>query len=141
MSKRRTRAEEIKQPENYFNRYIALEVRKDKEKDIKYYDSICSLEKKLAGEDLGVKVKNQYLLAVNLNDEEFEKYIVESKAFGWIEIIENQDLLVAISELPERDKFFLTLRYQYCLSQSEIAKIIGISQGAICRRESRLIKK
>lgn len=33
MSKRRTKAEEIKHPENYFNRYITLEIRKDKEKN------------------------------------------------------------------------------------------------------------
>lgn len=141
MSKRRTKAEEIKRPENYFNRYIALEIRKDKEKDIKYYDSICSLEKKIAGEDLGAKSKNQLLLAVNLDDAEFEKYIVESNDFGWIEMIENEALLTAISKLSERDKIFLTLRYQYCLSQLEVAKVMGIAQSTVSWRESQIIKK
>ena len=33
MSRRKTKAEEIRNPEHYFNKYIAMEIRKDKEKD------------------------------------------------------------------------------------------------------------
>lgn len=140
MSKRRTRASDIKNPENYFNRYIALEVRKGIKKEQMYYEVSESLEKMFSGGG-GAKAKNQLLLAVNLNDEEYENYIVGSNFFGWIDMIENEDLLTAISQLSEKDKVFLTLRYQYCLSQLEIAKIIGVSQVATCRRESRIMKK
>ena len=141
MSKRRTKAEEIKHPENYFNRYITLEIRKDKEKKQKYYASICSLEKKLKGEDLGVNSKNQLLLAVNKDNEDFEKYIVDSDNFGWIEMIENEVLYAAVAQLSERDKTILTLRYQYCLSQVEVAKLMGITQSTESWRESQIIKK
>ena len=141
MSKRRTKPGDILHPENYFNRYVALEIRKEKEKNQKYYDSTCSLEKKLAGEAWGAKAKNQLLLAVNLDSEEFEKYIVESDDFGWIEMIENEALYAAVTQLSERDKIILTLRYQYCLSQLETAKIMGFAQSTESWRESQIIKK
>lgn len=141
MSKRRTKAVDIRNPENYFNRYIALEVKKGIKREQMYYEVSESLEKMFSGGEEGAKAKNQLLLAVNLSDEEYENYIVESNFFGWIDMIENEALLTAISQLSEKDKIFLTLRFQYCLSQSEIAKIIGVSQVAICRRESRIMKK
>lgn len=141
MSKRRTRPGEILHPENYFNRYVALEIRKENEKNQRYYDSTCSLEKKLAGEAWGAKAKNQLLIAVNLDSEEFEKYIVESNDFGWIEMIENEALYAAVTRLSKRDKIILTLRYQYCLSQIETAKVMGFAQSTESWRESQIIKK
>ena len=38
MSRRRTKAEEIRNPEHYFNRYIACERKKEQEEDAEYYD-------------------------------------------------------------------------------------------------------
>ena len=122
MSKRRTKFDEIKNPENY-------------------YDLVRLLREMFVGEDGSAKTVNRLLLADNLNDEEFEKYISESSMFGWIEMIENKALYEVVSQLSEIDKIILTLRYQFCLPQSEIAKAIGISQGATCRRETRIVKK
>ena len=36
MSRRRTKAEEIRNPEHYFNRYIACERKKEQEEDAEY---------------------------------------------------------------------------------------------------------
>ena len=49
MSKRKTKAEDVKNPENYFNRYIALEIQKGKVKDKKYNELFCPLEIILSG--------------------------------------------------------------------------------------------
>ena len=120
---------------------MAYERRKDNENDQKYYDLLRSLSEFFVGGDGSTKSESRLLLADNLNGEEFEKHIVESSVFGWIEMIENEELHAAITQLSEKEKIILTLQYQYCLSQSEIAKVIGISQGATCRFESRIIKK
>ena len=44
MSRRRTKAEEIRNPEHYFNRYIACERKKEQEEDAEYYDLHESLD-------------------------------------------------------------------------------------------------
>lgn len=36
MSRRRTKAEEIRNPEHYFNRYVACERKKEQEEDAEY---------------------------------------------------------------------------------------------------------
>ena len=141
MSKRKTKAEDVNNPENYFNRYIALEIQKGKVKDKKYNELFCPLEIILSGGNEKTRRKNQSVLAVNLDDDEFEKHMIEANAFGWIEMIENEALFEAISQLSEKDKIFLTLRFQYCLSQPEIAKIMGLTQQAASWREVNVIKK
>lgn len=44
MSRRRTKAEEIRNPEHYFNRYIACERKKEQEENAEYYNLHCSLD-------------------------------------------------------------------------------------------------
>ena len=44
MSRRRTKAEEIRNPEHYFNRYIACERKKEQEEDTEYYNLHESLD-------------------------------------------------------------------------------------------------
>ena len=44
MSRRRTKAEEIRNPEHYFNRYVACERKKEQEEDAEYYNLHCSLD-------------------------------------------------------------------------------------------------
>ena len=141
MSKRRTKVEEIRNPEKYFQSFIVYETRKDKEKDQEFYDLVRSLGELFAGGDGSTKCENRLLLADNLNGEEFEKYISESSVFGWIEMIENEALFAAISKLSQREKIILTLRYQYCLSQFEIAQAIGVSQSTLSWREAQIKKE
>ena len=44
MSRRKTKAEEIRNPEHYFNRYIARERKKEQEEDTEYYNLHESLD-------------------------------------------------------------------------------------------------
>ena len=44
MSRRRTKAEEIRNPEHYFNRYVACERKKEQKEDAEYYNLHCSLD-------------------------------------------------------------------------------------------------
>lgn len=141
MSKRRTKVEEIRNPKKYFKSFIAYEARKDKEKDQEFYNLIRSLSELFTGGDGSTKSENRLLLADNLNGEEFEKYISEASVFGWIEMIENETLLAAIMQLSEKEKLFLTLRYQYGLSQPEVAQITGVTQQATSKFEIKILGK
>ena len=85
--------------------------------------------------------KYRVLPACNLGGEDYEAHIVESDVFGWIESIEHPGLLEAILQLPAKDKLLLTLRFQYCLSQAEIAQAMGLTQGTVSWREGQLKKK
>ena len=139
MSRRKTKAEEIRNPEHYFNKYIAMEIRKDKEKDDEYYEMFDSLEELT---DSGRRTSHEKLMlvAVNVDDGELEAALCESTLFGWIDYIENPTLHKAIRVLPDEDKFFLTLRFKNGLSQKETAEVMRVVQSSISRREKRLKK-
>ena len=56
------------------------------------------------------------------------------------ELIEKLVLRQAIAKLPEREKKIVFLRYFRDMTQSEVAKAIGVSQVQISRIESRLMR-
>lgn len=47
----------------------------------------------------------------------------------------------AIEELPERERRIIVLRYFRDMTQSEVARRIGVSQVQVSRIESRIIKE
>ena len=49
-------------------------------------------------------------------------------------------LKAAIAKLPERERKIVILRYFRDMTQSEVAKAIGVSQVQISRIESRILK-
>ena len=57
------------------------------------------------------------------------------------ELIDNILLKKLLAELPEREKTVIKLRYYKDMTQSEIAKIMGVSQVQISRIESKVISK
>jgi len=57
------------------------------------------------------------------------------------ELIESIQLKGAISELDEREKKIIILRYFRDYTQSEVAEMIGVSQVQISRIESRIIER
>ena len=57
------------------------------------------------------------------------------------ELIDNILLKELLDELPEREKTIIKLRYYKDMTQSEIAKIMGVSQVQISRIESKVISK
>ncbi len=55
------------------------------------------------------------------------------------ELLDRMVLKAAIEQLPEREKKIVVLRYFRDMTQSEVAKAIGVSQVQISRLESKLI--
>ncbi len=56
------------------------------------------------------------------------------------EMIESLLLKGAIEDLPERERKIIILRYFRDMTQSEVAKTIGVSQVQVSRLESKIIK-
>lgn len=57
------------------------------------------------------------------------------------EMIDKLLLSAAIEKLPERERKIVILRYFRDMTQSEVAKCIGVSQVQVSRIESRIIKQ
>ena len=141
MARRRTKAEEIKNPENYFNKYVAKEIQKDLEKKKEYDAHHTSLEEKLEGGEYGPSRKMQMLFAINLDDEVIEQQIADRSMVGWFEIFENSVLYDAVMSLTDQQKEILTWRFERGLSQRETAKIMNLTQQSINIYEKRILKK
>ena len=56
------------------------------------------------------------------------------------EMIETLQLRSAIESLPERERKIIVLRYFRDMTQSEVARRIGVSQVQISRIETRIMK-
>ena len=57
------------------------------------------------------------------------------------EMIEHMVLKEAIGKLPEREKKIVFLRYFRDMTQSEVARRIGVSQVQVSRIESKIMGK
>ena len=57
------------------------------------------------------------------------------------ELIDRMVLKAAIAKLPERERKIVILRYFRDMTQSEVAKAIGVSQVQISRIESKIMEK
>lgn len=136
MSRRKTNPEEIRNPEHYFNRYIAKEILKDQKKQAEYDDFFCSLEEKLEPDRGGQK-----LIVVNEDDRELEKQLAASSLLAWIDYIECPKLYYAVCQMTEIEKRLLTFRFKYGLTQRETAEIMNLSQVAVHRCEKKLLKR
>ncbi len=60
---------------------------------------------------------------------------------GQEEMIDSMVLKAAIQKLPEREKKIVFLRYFRDMTQSEVAKAIGVSQVQISRIESKIMEQ
>ena len=138
MSRRKTKAEDIRNPERYFNRYMAKEAKKEQDTKNQYYSVFDSLDELLATNRIGNE--SNILLATNVEGEDFERLLSDTNLLAWIDLIENPTLYAAASRLSQKDKIFLTLRYKYCLSQADLSEILRMSQATISRREKSLKK-
>lgn len=141
MPKRRTKPGDIRNPEHYFNCYIAREVLKDRERTAVYYEKNASLEELREGGNEGTKKGVSQNLATNTDGEELARCLSETSLFAWVDQIENPRLYQAVSNLPEQHIILLSLRYQLCYSQTETASTMGMTQQAVSKCEARLLKK
>ena len=60
-----------------------------------------------------------------------------SAEHGAMGSLEHQEVIVALSRLPERQREVLVLRYYADLSEADIADALGISRGAVKSHASR----
>ena len=141
MSRHRTKAEEIRNPEHYFNRYIACERKKEQEEDAEYYDLHESLDSMVERASTGYDRSAYRLFSVNLENEEIEDALAKRNLFGWIDQIENPQLHKAVSSLSTEKKILLTLRYQCQKTQQEVSKIMHIRQQAVSKSERGILKE
>ena len=114
MSRRKTRAEDIRNPEHYFNRMVALEHLRDEQDTAKYIKQFPSLEAMIESGNEGPGHNSVMLLAVNENGEEFDRYITHASMLGWLEVIDYETLYQAIYSLSYEDKLLLTFRQIRC---------------------------
>ena len=62
----------------------------------------------------------------------------EYSRYGWIEEIENENLLLAINSLSDKDKELLTKYIFEGLKQTEIAQTEGVVKVVICKKLKRI---
>ena len=137
MSKRRMDSREIHIPEHYFNRYVAMEVRKNRQRQREYERFFCSLESKLSERFSST----QRSLAVNSDGTDLEAQMIARDPLAWIDYIESPTLSREMARLTRQQQLLLTCRFYLCLSQRETAKFLGCSQSTVQRCEKRLIRK
>ena len=134
MPKRKTKTEEIRNMEHYFNKYIAKEVLHDNMQTERYRKMHRSLETILLGEDPFVSSKS--LLSITYSD---DTHLLRSHEYSsvadWLEDIEDVELFHALSILNYRQQLILLYRYDYLLSQCEVADMLHISQQAVSKLE------
>ena len=134
MSRRKTKPDEIRNPEHYFNKYIAKEVLHDNMQTEGYQEMHRSLETILLGEDPFVSSKS--LLSITYSD---DTHLLRSHEYNsvadWLADIEDAGLFHALSMLNYRQQLILLYRYDYLLSQCEVADMLHISQQAVSKLE------
>lgn len=96
MSRKKTKPEDIRNPENYFNRLESMEAKRTQQWQERIYAMEDSLEQNM--EYAGFT----YRYATNHDNDEFEKAIAESTLLGWIETIRDDRLYCAVKRLTER---------------------------------------
>lgn len=133
MSRHRTKPEDIRKPEHYFNSYIAKEVKREQVATTEYYGFFDSLDEAFPY-GLGDVEKGS-------QPESFEQDLAGSSLFAWIDQIEDGSLFAAVQSLTERQKVLLSLRYQFCLSQKDISLVMGITQQMVSASEKRILSK
>lgn len=141
MSRRKTKPEEIRNTANYFSKYIAMENKRNEIDTIEYYKINMSLESLITGGEEGVGKAIRRCFVSNEENLDFEKALAEESFFGWIDLIDNPRLHKCVANLPKKQLVLLTLRFQYCKSQSETAEIMGISQHTVSTNERRILNK
>ena len=135
MSKRKTRAEDIRNPEHYFNRYIALEVKHDQIKQTEYEKQAVSLETEFCEKDY------PGYHSIGTCEDELEKSSCTDGGCDWIDHLDNHLLFEAVNCLTARQKKILTMFAMQEMTMQEIADELGVSQPAIAQNISTIRKK
>ena len=140
MSRRKTKPEEIRYPEHYFNRMIALEVKREQVATAEYHAHCPSLEAMIEGGDEGPSRESLMLLATNTDGSEYDRYLESISFLGWIETIKNPTLYKAVQTLSMEDQHILTYLYKEQLTVREIEAVMHIPKSTVERRKKKIEK-
>ena len=138
MSRRKTKAENIKNPEHYFNSMIKKELERDKNKTAKYHTMFISYDE-ITDMD-SIRMNRDILLQLAAKQDR-ELHSGEAPWLSWFESFENETLYFAVLRLTQRQQFILYLRFYLEYSQEQIGAFLNISQQAVSRNERTAIKK
>ena len=141
MSKHKTKPEEIRDPERYFNSFVATEARRSAEATQHYYNMFDSLDHIIEDELDGRRAR--YVMALAGEDqcvslEDLQHCETPSE---WMELMQSEALLKAFRRLSKEHQSILFLRFYKQQTQREIAHSMGISQQAVGKEEKKAIKK
>ena len=140
MSKHKTKPEEIRDPERYFNSFVATEARRSAEAPHHYYNMFDSLDHIIEDELDGRRALYAMALAKEdqcMNLEDLQHCETPSE---WMELMKSEALLKAFRRLSKEHQSILFLRFYKQQKQREIANSMGISQQAVGKEEKKAIK-
>lgn len=126
MPRPRTKPEDIKNPEHYFNRYIACEIKHDRKVQQEIEDNEVSLDEKIERSSFAFQV------AVNKSDEML-RCIVAKEPDGWIELLENKPLKDALYILTPRQREIVRLYFFEGMKIPEIASVLSLYKSTVSR--------
>lgn len=134
MPRPKTKAQDIRNPEHYFNRTIALEIKNDQKKlqIVKAHE--CSLEEKMGRPGFEAKY------SIGGDYEDFIAQIQDEDPLSWIETIKNPYIYETVKALPTEYQEILTLSVIEGYTQREIACSLGLNQAAVCRKLTTIKK-
>ena len=101
-------------------------------------DGIIKISRNI--KELGIKIRIDSInseIFENGNKEKLEQ--ISNKVDEQSKIVERLSLENIIKSLDNRDKKIIDLRYFKCKTQSEVAKILGISQVQVSRIERKIL--
>lgn len=140
MSRRKTKPDEIQNPEHYFKRYMAMEILHDKEATAEYYELFSSMDEMLEQETKGIGRKKLLQIAVNEHGELFETENRCVSVEDWLNKINNKALHAGLLKLTYKQRRVLFLRYYCEESQDEVARFLGVTQQGVSRLEKKALK-
>ena len=138
MSRRKTKAENIKNPEHYFNSMIKKELERDKNKTAKYHTMFISYDE-ITDMD-SIRMNRDILLQLAAKQGK-ELHSGEEPWLSWFESFENETLFFAVLELTQRQQFILYRRFYLEYSQEQIGAFLNIPQQAVSSNMRTAIKK
>jgi DNA-directed RNA polymerase specialized sigma subunit len=134
MPRHRTKAEDIRYPENYFRKWLKCEKQN-------FYKLQSEIEENEVSLDEICETKHgEYAVVVNRYGEMFNGVLCKNKELAWIEYLEHEILYNAILQLTEEQKILLTYVFVNMFSQIEISKRLGVSQAAVSKRIKIIFK-
>lgn len=141
MTRRKTKPEEIQNPDHYFRKYIAMEIKHDQADEKEYHRMFLSTDAILENSVDGISRERLLSLALNIKGELYESITTPNNSQEWITQMQNRTLRKAMNELSHKQQDVLFYRYYQEDNQEVTAELMDISQQSVSRLERRAKEK